>query len=264
MASAEAGPKQHALEWAKKAGERERAGDLRGAREAYRVARKLLPENERLRKRMEEVSATILQEEEEHQLEKAASRAPFQRPPLAELDGDENQAPAHESRSHRIESSGGSLRKGSAESFDKWNAAGGEEDSLESRIACRESGIDQALNRELRKVLVAQVGFCFCLGLGLGCGFGFGSGCGPDWALVSSLFASITACSLQILDVINSGSEEELLQLHGVGPIRAEAILEARKTTYFETVDDLAEVGVPKWLAQRIERDNVKRLIDEV
>jgi competence protein ComEA len=81
--------------------------------------------------------------------------------------------------------------------------------------------------------------------------------------MLKKLYLSIAIVSCTFLygmsvDELNSGSKERLMQIKGVGSAKADAIIEYRKTTTFNTIDDVTNIkGIGAVLAKNI-KDDIK------
>ncbi|CAN0418441.1 unnamed protein product [Pylaiella littoralis] len=66
----------------------------------------------------------------------------------------------------------------------------------------------------------------------------------------------------QVVDIMNQASSDELTELHGIGPRRAQLILQTRAATPFKTLADLACIGMyPKQIV-KMGRQNMLECLD--
>ena len=70
-----------------------------------------------------------------------------------------------------------------------------------------------------------------------------------------------TAIDYQFISILNKGSYEELIQLRGIGPVRANRIIEERQNTPFSSTHDLENVGMKSKEIQKFISDNVQYLL---
>lgn len=70
-----------------------------------------------------------------------------------------------------------------------------------------------------------------------------------------------TAIDYQLVSILNNGSYEELVQLRGIGPIRASRIMSERISKSFSTTRDLESIGMKSKEIQKFINDNVKYLL---
>lgn len=52
------------------------------------------------------------------------------------------------------------------------------------------------------------------------------------------------------MDILNEGTKQEVKKLYGIGPKRADKIIEARATITFQTVEDLQKAGISAKVAR--------------
>ena len=70
-----------------------------------------------------------------------------------------------------------------------------------------------------------------------------------------------TAIDYQLVSILNNGSYEELVQLRGIGPIRASRIMSERISKSFSITRDLESIGMKSKEIQKFINDNVKYLL---
>jgi DNA uptake protein ComE-like DNA-binding protein len=58
------------------------------------------------------------------------------------------------------------------------------------------------------------------------------------------------ALNVQLMDILNEGTKQEVKKLYGIGPKRADKIIEARATVTFQTVEDLQKAGISAKVAR--------------
>jgi len=80
---------------------------------------------------------------------------------------------------------------------------------------------------------------------------------------IASLVMVTTSLSFSLSVIeLNKSSKEVLMKINGVGAKKADAIIEYRKKTAFQNIDDVQNVkGVGKKLAENIKNDVYKKSV---
>mmetsp|Transcript_34167 Transcript_34167/g.107711 ORF Transcript_34167/g.107711 Transcript_34167/m.107711 type:complete len:257 (-) Transcript_34167:1031-1801(-) len=229
-------PHQHALEWVATGRRAEAEGELSAALDAYRAARHLLPGHKGLAERIHAVQMAI----REGDAEEGGDGEPF-------TSGSGVQAPEQ------------ALAQQDDDSY-----ADEEEDDLYAGHGNENDGAFVNRTAKLEETEAwdadAEIGL-WTLSLG---DIKSSDGGEPTYADISKAVNKEMRRVLmeQVMNVINTGTKEELMELRGIGPVRADGILAERKAEPFADMLDLDRIGVPGWQAKRIEDDNVRRLIE--
>lgn len=223
--------------------------DYRGALAAYRGARALLPDSEMLAKRIETIQAFL--EEERAAAEREASEAA----PPDEGEGEEAAfgdigSAAERPPGHRADEDRPAEREPRPPADEERPPAEGAARSPVKR-ELDEVELDEAELALERMSLRAEKPSAAKLAELSG------------GALRAAVNRQVrTLLSSQLLDMINTSDEEELVTLRGIGPKRAAHILNERKTRgAFETLDDLTRIGVPSAVAATIVEDNLAAFV---
>ncbi|CBJ33013.1 conserved unknown protein [Ectocarpus siliculosus] len=66
----------------------------------------------------------------------------------------------------------------------------------------------------------------------------------------------------QVVDIMNQASSAELTDLHGIGPRRAQLILQTRAAAPFETLADLSRIGMYPKQIEKMGRHNMLECLD--
>jgi DNA uptake protein ComE-like DNA-binding protein len=60
----------------------------------------------------------------------------------------------------------------------------------------------------------------------------------------------------EIVDVLNEGTREQLMALHGIGPKRADLIIEEREEGGYTQIADLDRIGLSAKVVSKVMKDN--------